>query len=110
MTPAPGQPFPELELPDHYGNVRRLSELAGGDPVFLQFYRGFWCPKEQAFFRRLVQLQDEAEVAYTRFISIVWIRRRWTPRFGPGSEPAGPSCLTWNAATSRHSTCWRQPI
>src|SRR6266852_5928071 len=70
MTPAPGQPFPELELPDHYGNVRRLSELAGGDPVFLQFYRGFWCPKEQAFFRRLVQFQDEAEVAYTRFVSV----------------------------------------
>ena len=31
----------------------------------LQFYRGWWCPKEQAFFRRLMRLQDEAEVAYT---------------------------------------------
>jgi hypothetical protein len=36
----------------------------------LQFYRGFWCPKEQAFFRGLVHLQDEAEVAYTRFVSV----------------------------------------
>jgi peroxiredoxin len=36
----------------------------------LQFYRGFWCPKEQAFFRVLLRLQDEAEVAYTRFISV----------------------------------------
>jgi hypothetical protein len=36
----------------------------------LQFYRGFWCPKEQAFFRVLVKLQDEAEVAYTRFVSV----------------------------------------
>ncbi len=70
MAPAPGQSFPDLELPDHYGNLRRLSELAGGDPLMLQFYRGFWCPKEQAFFRRLVQFQDEAEVAYTRFVSV----------------------------------------
>ena len=68
--PAPGDRFSDLELPDQYGNARRLSELAGGDPVMLQFYRGFWCPKEQAFFRVLVRLQDEAEVAYTRFISV----------------------------------------
>jgi len=68
--PAPGDRFPDLELPDQYGNARRLAELAGGDPVMLQFYRGFWCPKEQAFFRVLIRLQDEAEVAYTRFVSI----------------------------------------
>ena len=67
---VPGQRMPELELPDHYGNPRRLSELVGGDPVMLQFYRGYWCPKEQAFFRMLVRLQEEAEVAYTRFVSV----------------------------------------
>ncbi|HEX2155920.1 MAG TPA: redoxin domain-containing protein [Actinomycetes bacterium] len=67
---GPGGRFPDLELPDHSGNCRRLSELAAGDPLLLHFYRGFWCPKEQAFFRRLVQLQDEAEVAYTRFVSV----------------------------------------
>jgi len=47
-----------------------ISELVGGDPTVLQFYRGWWCPKEQRFFRRLVGLQDEAEVAYTRFVSV----------------------------------------
>lgn len=46
------------------------SELAGGDPLLLNFYRGFWCPKEQAFFRRLVDFQREAEVAYSRFVSV----------------------------------------
>jgi peroxiredoxin len=65
-----GRRFPDLELPDHSGNRRRLSELAGGDPLLVNFYRGFWCPKEQAFFRRLVRLQDEAEVSYTRFVSV----------------------------------------
>jgi len=66
----PGSTLPDLELRDHTGNERRLSEVAGGDPVILNFFRGWWCPKEQAFFRRLVALQDEAEVAYTRFVSV----------------------------------------
>jgi peroxiredoxin len=47
-----------------------LSQLIGGDPLLLQFYRGWWCPKEQAFFRLLGHLQHEAEVAYTRFVSV----------------------------------------
>ena len=65
-----GDTLPDFELIDHAGNRRRLSELVGGDPTVLQFYRGWWCPKEQAFFARLVRLQDEAEVAYSRFVSV----------------------------------------
>jgi peroxiredoxin len=67
---SPGRPFPDIELADHAANRRRLSHLAGGDPVVVQFFRGWWCPKEQAFFRRLVALQDEAEVAYSRILSV----------------------------------------
>jgi peroxiredoxin len=67
---GPGGRFPDLELSDHAGNERVLSELVGGDPTFVHFYRGWWCPKEQRFFRNLVALQDEVEVAYTRMISI----------------------------------------
>ena len=70
QRPAPGDHFIDFELPDHHGNRRRLSELVGGDPAILQFYRGFWCPKDQAHFRGLVQLQDQVEVAYTRMISV----------------------------------------
>jgi len=65
-----GSTFPDFALPDHAGNERRLGELISGDPTVLQFYRGWWCPKEQAFFRRLVRLQEEAEVAYCRFVSV----------------------------------------
>jgi peroxiredoxin len=36
----------DFTLADHAGNERRLSDLAGGDPVILQFFRGWWCPKE----------------------------------------------------------------
>lgn len=45
---APGHTVPDLCLVDHVGNERRLSELVGGDPLLLHFYRGWWCPKEQA--------------------------------------------------------------
>ncbi len=65
-----GHRFPDLELVDHGGSTRRLSDLVGGDPTLLHFYRGWWCPKEQTFLRGLVRLQDEAEVAYTRFVSV----------------------------------------
>jgi peroxiredoxin len=62
--------FPDLELPDHTGRSRTLSELAGGDPVALFFSRGWWCPKEQRYFRGLVELQDEFEVGYSRLIAV----------------------------------------
>lgn len=67
---VPGTMFPDLELPDHTGVLRTLSELAEGDPVVLTFFRGWWCPKEQTFFRGLVRLQDEMEVAYSRLVSV----------------------------------------
>jgi peroxiredoxin len=66
----PGKAITDIELPDHNGVVRRLTELADGDPLVVVFFRGWWCPKEQTFLRGLVQLQEEAEVAYTRFVSI----------------------------------------
>ncbi len=62
--------LPDLELADHGGNRRRLSDLVGGDPAVLQTFRGPWCPKEQRFFRRLVALQEDLEVAYCRMVSL----------------------------------------
>jgi peroxiredoxin len=62
--------LPDLRLLDHAGYERPLSELAAGDPVILTTYRGWWCPKEQAFFRRLLALQDEVEVGYARILSL----------------------------------------
>lgn len=67
---VPGGAFPDLELPDHAGNVRTLRDLGAGDPVLLQFFRGWFCPKERAFFANLMKLQDEAEVAYTKLVSV----------------------------------------
>jgi peroxiredoxin len=67
---VPGAAFPDLDLPDHSGRPRRLSELAGGDPLVLLTSRGWFCPKEQRHLRELVKLQDEFEVAYTRIVVV----------------------------------------
>lgn len=67
---AVGGQLPDFELLDHAGNRRRLAQLVGDDPTVLQFYRGWWCPKEQTFFRRLLALQEDAEVAYSRILSV----------------------------------------
>ncbi len=42
MNLAIGKQFPNLGLPDHTGKRVRLAELAGGFPLILAFYRGFW--------------------------------------------------------------------
>lgn len=67
---SPGGTFPDVDLPDHTGRPRRLSELAAGNPVALFTARGWWCPKEQRFMRQLVDLQDEFEVAYASIVVI----------------------------------------
>ena len=37
-----GNRFPDLELPDHRGELVRLSKLTGEFPLILSFYRGYW--------------------------------------------------------------------
>lgn len=51
---APGNVFPDYQLPDHTGTPRRLSELQGDDPLILTLARGHYCAKElgTAFCRR----------------------------------------------------------
>lgn len=95
---GPGDAFPDIELDDHAGNRRSLSELIAGDPTVLQFYRGWWCPKEQTFMRMLVAMQDELEVAYARIVSVsidappvaaAWragVGARWTFLSDPGRD------------------------
>lgn len=70
MDLQPGARFPDLDLPDHTGRPRALSEVSGGDPVALFSSRGWWCPKEQRYLRELTRLQGEFEVAYTRIVVV----------------------------------------
>ena len=43
---VPGGVFPDYELPDHTGDLRKLSALQGDDPLILTLARGHYCPKE----------------------------------------------------------------
>jgi peroxiredoxin len=52
-----GEAAPDLQLPDRTGGIVRLSDLLGGGPVVVCFYRGDWCR-----FCRL-QLHALAEIA-----------------------------------------------
>lgn len=65
---SPGKGFPDLDLPDHSGRQRTLSEIAAGDPVALFSSRGWWCPKEQRYMRELCAIQEEFEVAYAKLV------------------------------------------
>ena len=128
----PGEQFPDLDLPDHTGRPRTLSEVAGGDPLALFASRGWWCPKEQRYMRELCKLQDELEVAYARvavvsvdppevqaafraglgarFVFLSDAERRWLPRLGLEEttdtlhHPYRPACFTLHPDLTIHST------
>jgi cold shock CspA family protein/peroxiredoxin len=77
-----GDVFPDIELPDQRNLPARLSQLtrpslldehlgfADGYPLIVQFFRGFFCPRDQEQMRQLVQFQRELAVNYGRLVSI----------------------------------------
>jgi len=67
---GPGQPFPDVELPDHTGAKLRLGEIADEHPLVLCFVRGWWCPKEQVRLRGLVEMQEEIQREYGRLVAV----------------------------------------
>ena len=66
----PGAQFPDYELPDHDGELRTLSGLQGSLPMVLHLSRGGYCPKENRFVRRLVNVYPDLRVAHTRIVLI----------------------------------------
>ncbi len=77
-----GDFFPDFELPDHNGKLRRLSSFAkqseadkrydfkDGYPLVVIFSRGFFCPRDQTQFRSLVGFQGELQVNFCKIVSI----------------------------------------
>ncbi len=75
-------PFPDIELPDHWNEVKRLSQFTrlglldqhlgflGGYPLILVFYRGFFCPRDQQQMWQLVEFQRELAVNYGRLVAV----------------------------------------
>jgi peroxiredoxin len=67
---VPGNPFPDIRLPEHTGEELSLSEIAKGQPLVLCFVRGWWCPKEQIRVRNLVRMQDELQREYGKIAAV----------------------------------------
>ncbi len=65
-----GATFPDYQLEDQAGVLRKLSELQGGNPMVLHLSRGAYDPKEHRFLRNLVESYPEFRVAYTRLVVI----------------------------------------
>ena len=67
---VPGGIFPDYELPDHTGTVRKLNELQGDDPLILTLARGHYCPKEHQQHLELAAFYPKIAVAYTQIATI----------------------------------------
>lgn len=67
---VPGAHFPDYELRDHTGKLRKLSDLQGGNPMVLTLSRGGYCPKDRRQMEGLLQLHREMTVAYARMVTI----------------------------------------
>ena len=78
--------FPDLTLPDHCGQIVRLSQLTAADefsrrlgftegrPLIVVFYRGFFCPRDRLQLSQLTAFYPERlcrEVCYNRLSLIL---------------------------------------
>ncbi len=83
---VPGLTFPDYELPDENGKLRRLSELQGADPMALMLARGGYCPKEHRQHVWMTALHPEIVVGYSRLVTIstdsILASYEWRHRLG----------------------------
>jgi peroxiredoxin len=67
---VPGSVFPDYQLPDHAGSLRKLSELQGDDPLILTLARGHYCPKEHQQHLELASFYPKIAVGYAQIATI----------------------------------------
>ena len=65
-----GGQFPDYELRDHAGVLRKLSELQHTNLMILHLARGGYDPKEHRFLAHFAEAYPEFKVAYTRLVVI----------------------------------------
>src|SRR5215472_579011 len=86
----PGRAFPDYELPDHTGTVRRLSEIQAGDPMIIVLAREAYSAKDQWQHAGLVRLWQEMKpgVGYCRMVTITTSDQQETYNYpsGVGAE------------------------
>ena len=68
---GPGDTFPDFELPDENGTMRRLSDLQGKNPLVLQLGRGEHCPRERQHHRELLKFHEWCALLESDLVTIV---------------------------------------
>jgi peroxiredoxin len=85
-----GSAFPDYELPDHTGTLRRLSELQGEDPMIIVLARGACSAKDQRQQQGLAELWREMKpgVGCCQLVSITTSdpQETFNYRSGVGAE------------------------
>jgi peroxiredoxin len=95
---VPGGIFPDYELPDHTGKLRKLSELQGDDPLILTLARGHYCPKEHQQHLELAAFYPKIAVAYTQIATIATDDHHTLQE---SVRPSGPSGHSFRTPTER---------
>jgi peroxiredoxin len=68
---TPGAKFPDFELPDDSGTMRKLSELQGDAAMVVMLGRGEHCPRERQHQFEMLRFQQWAPVAFTELVTIL---------------------------------------
>jgi peroxiredoxin len=66
-----GSTFPDFELPDENGDLKRLSELQGEDVMILMLGRGEHCPRERQHQREMLTFYEWCSVAFTQLVTVL---------------------------------------
>jgi peroxiredoxin len=66
-----GATFPDFELPDENGDLKRLSELQGDDVMVLMLGRGEHCPRERQHQREMLRFYEWCSVAFTQLVTVL---------------------------------------
>lgn len=75
-APQVGNIMPDFELPDHLGQLVRLSTLLETAPVVVAFYRGHWCPYCRLSIGALAKVEDRLRPV--QVVAISPEKRRFT--------------------------------
>jgi peroxiredoxin len=68
---GPGDIFPDFELPDENGDLKRLSQLQGDDVMVLMLGRGEHCPRERQHQREMLKFYEWCSVAFTQIVTVL---------------------------------------
>jgi peroxiredoxin len=67
----PGMMLPDFELPDENGELHRLSELQGENPMILLLGRGEHCPRERQHQKEMIKLYEWCAVGFTNMVTVL---------------------------------------